>query len=206
MIHLKTGNRRPRLQAVATPEVALRRPRVECNTPRRPSEPSPAQLAGLEIPTVQLQSFDGRSHQMADLSFGWVVFYFYSGVVVEHGGGRVDVEQDAVLHRAYHAEKASFEALGVRVIGISSEFGPEQLETIVTYRIVHRMLVDPTCQCALLLNLPVFEVDGRTHYQRLALITCDRRIEHVFFPVEAASRNPSQVLTWMRVHGPGPNA
>lgn len=205
MIHLKTGNRRPRLRAVADPDVSLRRTGVECHTPRSRSELSPARLAGVEMPNGLLQSFDGQLHQMADLSFSWVVYYFYSGVDAEHPEGSVDAEQDAALHRAYHAEKASFEALGVRVIGISSATGTEQLETIVTYRIVHRMLIDPACRYARLLNLPAFEVKGRTHYQRLALLVCDRRIAHAFFPVEAASRNPSQVLTWMRVHGIGPH-
>ncbi len=206
MIHLRSGNRRPRLRAVAGPEVVLRRPSVECHTPRRLSESSTADLAGVEMPNVLLQSFDGKSHEIAVLSFSWVVYYFYSGIDAEHSEGRVDGAQDAALHRSYSDEKESFAALGVRVIGISSQSEAEQLETIRAHRLVHRMLIDPACQYARLLNLPVFEVDGRTYYQRLALLTCDRRVAHAFFPVEAASRNPSQVLTWMRVHGPGPSA
>jgi peroxiredoxin len=158
------------------------------------------------VPNVLLQSFDGRSHQIADLSFSWVVYYFYSGIDAAHPEGRVDGAQDAALHRAYSNEKEAFSLLGVRVIGISSQSETEQLQTITDYRIVHRMLIDPACQCARLLNLPVFEVAGRTYYQRLALLTCDRRVAHAFYPVEAASRNPSQVLTWMRVHGAGPSA
>jgi len=179
---------------------------VECDTPRPSSEFSTVQLAGVEMPNVLLQSFDGRTHQIADLSFSWVVYYFYSGIDAAHPGVRVEAAQDAALHRAYGKEEGSFAALGVRVIGISSQSETEQLQTITDYRIRHRMLVDPACQFARLLNLPVFEVDGRTCYQRLALLTCDRRVAHAFYPVEAASRNPSQVLTWMRVHGPGPSA
>ena len=177
---------------------------MKCHTPRPPSEFSTVQLAGVEMPNVLLQSFDGRSHQIADLSFSWVVYYFYSGIDAEQG--RVDVAQDAALHRAYGNEKESLAALGVRVIGLSSQSENEQLQTITDYRIRHRMLIDPACQFARLLNLPVFEVAGRTCYQRLALLTCDRRVAHAFYPVEAASRNPSQVLTWMRVHGPGASA
>lgn len=206
MIRLRSGNRRPRLRAVAGPGVALRGPSVECHAPRPPSESSTIQLAGVEMPNVLLQSLDGRSHQIADLSFSWVVYYFYSGIDTEHPEGMVDGAQDAALHRAYCDEGESFAALGLRVIGISSQSEPEQLRTITDYRIRHRMLIDPACQFAWLLNLPVFEVDGRTYYQRLALLTCDRRVAYAFFPIEAASRNPSQVLTWMRVHGSGPSA
>jgi peroxiredoxin len=138
-------------------------------------------------------------HDLAVLSFGWVAYYFYSGVQ-QGSADSGDVAHDATLHRAYMREKDSFAVLGVRVIGIGSESGAEQLATIIRHRIMHPMLTDPECRYGRLLNLPIFEVAGRTHYRRLTVLACDRRIAHVFSPIEAPSRNPSQVLTWMRVH------
>ena len=179
--------------------IGLSRQNFEPQAARRLSKPLTAGLVGAELPYAALQSFDGRSHELADLSYSWVAYYFYSGVQQGSGDGG-DVVQDAALHCAYRDEKDAFAALGVRVIGIGSESGAEQLATITTHRIAHRMLIDPECWYGRLLNLPVFEIDGRTHYRRLTLLACDRRIAHVFSPIEAPSRNPSQVLTWMRVH------
>jgi peroxiredoxin len=174
---------------------------VELQAKRGPSPAVPTQLAGTELPNAVLQSFDGRLHDMDDLSYSWVAYYFYSGIQSPPPDRNHDVALDAALHRAYRDQRDSFAALGLRVIGIGSESGAEQLATITTHRIVHRMLIDPECQYARLLNLPVYEVDGRTHYRPLTLLARDRRIAHAFFPIEAPSRNPSQVLTWMRVHG-----
>lgn len=206
MSHPATSKRSPEIRIVADAGAALRRANFERQAARRPSVALTARLAGTEMPSAVLQSFDGGSHDTANLSYGWVIYYYYSGVHAERPDGSDDSGQDAALHRAYRDQRDSFVALGIRVIGVSSESGAEQLTTIRDHQISHRMLIDPQCQYARLLNLPVVDIQGRARYRRLALLTRNRCIEHVFFPIEAPSRNAGQVLAWMRVHGAAPSS
>ena len=155
------------------------------------------------MPNLVLQNSGGRDQNMANLSYGWVTYYFYSGVGSEPTDLLGDIEQDSALHRAYRDKQETLASVEVRVIGISSQSRSEQTRTIADHRIRHRMVVDPECQYARLLGLPVFEVAGALHYRRLALIARDQRIEHVFYPIEQPARSPDQILAWMRLHSTG---
>lgn len=140
--------------------------------------------------------------------------YFYPGTNARSVSGSNDPAEDTAQHLAFRTNEAALRALGVEVVGVSSESEREQSKTVIEHRICHRMLIDPELALAKLLALPIFEHDGRCWYRRLTLLAKERDapyglgepmrslvIERVFYPVLSAANNPAQIMTWLQIHG-----
>jgi hypothetical protein len=63
------------------------------------------------------------------------------------------------------------------------------------------MLIDPSLILAHKLELPTFELGGRSWYRRLTLITKDQLIHQAFYPVASGARNPQQIFAWLQLRG-----
>lgn len=59
------------------------------------------------------------------------------------------------------------------------------------------LLSDQARDVGAALDLPTFEVEGRTYYKRLTLVAHKARIIKVFYPVFPAQKNPEEVLEWI---------
>lgn len=159
-------------------------------------------LTGETMPPVRLKTVDGEPVDLEhDVAIGWVVSYFYPGTSAPAAAGPDGPAQDAAQHRAYRDRQDAFSARDVRTLGISSQSPTTQLKTALAGQITHPLLNDPELVLADELGLPTFELGGRRWYRRLTLLTRDRRIERVFYPVASGDRNPSQVLAWMQLNG-----
>lgn len=145
---------------------------------------------------VGLRHRDGDVVGLDELSLGWVVYYFYSGVA---GLARGDRGQEAALHRAFRDEEPVLRARGLQVVGVGSETPRNQVRAIVNHGICHDMLLDPDAELAGVLGLPLFRLAGRTRFRRLVLVAFERRIQHVFFPLAVPARAPGQVLAWLQL-------
>jgi peroxiredoxin len=160
-------------------------------------------LSCREMRVAGLRHRDGEVVCAGELCGGWVVYYFYSGVA---GLARGDRGQEAALHRAFRDEEPVLRARGLRVVGVGSETPRNQVRAIANHGICHDMLIDPDAELAGVLGLPSFRLAGRVRFRRLVLVTLERRIEHVFFPLAVPARAPSQVLAWLALQSLSPDS
>ena len=158
-------------------------------------------LIGQRIPAVCVQDFNGDPIELERISIGWVVYYFYPGTTDPAADKRDGPAEDASQHRAFSTHQDAFTERQVRVFGVSSQLQREQLHTVVANRISHGMLIDPSLILAHKLELPTFEVGERKWYRRLTLITYERIIRQVFYPVASGARNSEQIFAWLQLRG-----
>jgi peroxiredoxin len=62
----------------------------------------------------------------------------------------------------------------------------------------HYLVSDETLQLAEELQLPTFQHDGETYYERLTLVACEGQIQRVIHPV-SAGQDARQALTWLQL-------
>lgn len=156
-------------------------------------------LLGRTLPSVTLTAIDGDPVCLADIAFGWVVYYFYPGTSTPPAHGADGPAEDVAQHRAYRRSQDEFAARQMRTVGVSSQTAKAQVAAALVHDIGHPLLSDAELLLADEMGLPTFDLGGRRWYRRLTLLTLDRRIEEVFFPVSSGARNPSQVLAWMQL-------
>jgi peroxiredoxin len=89
---------------------------------------------------------------------------------------------------------ARFEALGVRVFGLSTQSPDDQREAAERLHLPYLLLSDPDAS----LGLPTFEVEGVTLYKRLTLIVRDGMIEDAIYPVFPPTEAADQALARLR--------
>ena len=100
---------------------------------------------------------------------------------------------------AYRDRFDAFEALGVRVFGLSTQSTDYQREAVERLHLPYALLSDDTLRFAGALNLPRFEHAGLTLLKRHTLVIDRGRIEHVLYPVFPSDRDAETVLAWL--HG-----
>ena len=153
-------------------------------------------LPGSRLPGVPLPATDGSDLLLAELSGRTVVFaYPRTGRPGEQSLGG-DEAWDAIPGArgctpqacAIRDSHDRFEALGVRVFGLSTQTAEDQREAAERLHLPYPLLSDPDAA----LGLPTFEVEGVTLYKRLTLIVRDGVVEEAIYPVfpptEAAER------------------
>ncbi|EFO32888.1 redoxin domain-containing protein [Roseibium sp. TrichSKD4] len=177
---------------------------VDWSTLPRPEDDGACDhLNGAEIPNVDLTSTNGSAVQLAELS-GTAVFYVYPMTgrpdrALPDGwndipGARGCTPQSCSF-RDHYAELA---ALGVEhVFGISTQTSDDQLEAAERLHLPFALLSDADLKLARALDLPTFQVDGKTLIKRLTLIVKDGIISNVFYPVFPPDRNAQDVIDWL---------
>jgi peroxiredoxin len=163
-------------------------------------------LLGLRIPQLMLPSTQGQL-DLSRKAEGLIVLYVYPrtgrpGIAPPEGwdetpGARGCTPQSC----GYRDLGAELNALGARVIGVSSQTIDEQRETVERLGISHPVVADPEFLLAKTLDLPTFEFDGVRLYKRLALVAERGRIEKVFYPVFPPDENAAEVLAWLTARG-----
>jgi peroxiredoxin len=157
-------------------------------------------LVGQRVPSVVLESFQGRPVHLESAAVR-MVLYFYPGLAGWREDGEDAALLDGVQHRAFRDHQPDFEARGYGAIGVSSQSRQLQGESALAHEVGHLLLSDPELLVAGALGLPTFEADGASWYERLTLVARSGRIEKVFFPVASAARSAAQVIAWMQVRG-----
>jgi len=156
-------------------------------------------LPGSRLPSVSLPATDGSAVKLAELPGRAVVFaYPRTGRPGEQSLGG-DEAWDAIPGArgctpqacAIRDRHDRFEALGVRVFGLSTQTGDDQREAAERLHLPYPLLSDPGAS----LGLPTFEVEGVTLYKRLTLIVRDGAVEKALYPVFPPDEAAAQALT-----------
>jgi peroxiredoxin len=109
-------------------------------------------------------------------------------------GARGCTDQSCAF-RDRHDELAD---LGATVVGISAQPPDEQREFAEREHIPYELVNDAELRLASELDLPTFEVQGKSLYRRLTFIARDTEIVKVFYPVFPPDRNAADVVDWLR--------
>jgi peroxiredoxin len=160
------------------------------------------QLVGAAIPPVALQGTDGTTVRLDELEGRTVVFaYPRTGRpgVPSLGG---DEEWDAIPGArgctpqacSFRDEHARFQAIGTRVLGLSTQDTEYQREAGERLHLPYPLLSDERLELASALRLPTFEVEGITLLKRLTLFVRDGVIDSVIYPVFPPNRSAEQAL------------
>ncbi|WP_426512051.1 MerR family DNA-binding transcriptional regulator [Dactylosporangium sp. McL0621] len=164
----------------------------------------PADLAGRELPDVEIFATNGEAVNFGRLGPGRTILFVYPltgrpGVDLPDGlleipGARGGTEQ-ARWFRDHHGELLV--AGAARVYGLSAQSLGYQQELAHRLRLPYPLIPDPRLTLAAALALPTFEQGGMTLYRRVTLVVSQGRVEHVFDPIPAPSTHANEVLRWL---------
>jgi peroxiredoxin (alkyl hydroperoxide reductase subunit C) len=155
-------------------------------------------LRGSRPAGVALPATDGSEVVLAELPGRTVVFaYPRTGTPGEESPGGNEA-WDAIPGArgctpqacAIRDEHARFEALGVRVFGLSTQTTEDQREAVERLHLPYPLLSDERNE----LRLPTFEAGGLTLHRRLTLILTDGVVEDLVYPVFPPDRAAEQAL------------
>lgn len=161
-------------------------------------------VPGFAWPSVLLPATDGTVVDLAVLSGRTALFaYPRTGRPGESSlggdaawdaipGARGCTPQNCAI-RDLHAE---FAALGVRVLGLSTQTPEDQREAATRLHLPYPLLSDP----ARALPLPTFVVAGVTLYRRTTVFLREGRVEGALYPVFPPDRAAEDALAWLRAH------
>lgn len=161
-------------------------------------------LPGREMPPVVLEATSGRRVHVAEASQARTVFFFYPrngrpGEPIPPGWDQVPGARGCTPHScAYRDHYAGFQALGVRVFGVSSQDTAWQREFAERTRLPYALLSDREFRLTDALRLPTFDFDGVRLIKRLAIVADRSRIVKVFYPVFPPDKNAEEVLDWLK--------
>jgi peroxiredoxin len=168
------------------------------NLPAPEDDGAADHLPGSRLPAVALTASNGAQVTLSELRGRSVVFaYPRTGKPGEPSLGG-DAFWDAIPGArgctpqacAVRDGHARFEALGVRVFGLSTQSRDDQREAAERLHLPYPLLSDPTAA----LGLPTFEVEGVTLYRRLTLIIRDGLVEDAIYPVFPSDQAAEQAL------------
>jgi peroxiredoxin len=101
---------------------------------------------------------------------------------------------------AFRDRKKSFEALGVTVMGLSTQTTEAQKGFAGRKEINFPLLSDHELKLADELHLPTFTAGDLRLYKRLTMVAESGRIVKVFYPVFPPDTHPADVLSWVEQH------
>jgi peroxiredoxin len=102
---------------------------------------------------------------------------------------------EACGFRDWHAE---FAAMGVQVLGVSTEDPPYQRHTAERLVLPFPLVSDAQLRLARAWRLPTFEVAGHVLLKRLTMLLRDGVVKRVWYPVFPPDRHAAEVLDWLR--------
>ena len=166
-------------------------------------------LRGAVVPALALPATSGRLVDLAVLAREPAVLFFYprTGQPGTSAGREWDLIPGArgctpqsCGFRDLHAE---FQALGVRVAGLSTQTTAYQREFVERNHVPFDLLSDADLRLTRALRLPTFEfpvpgIGPSTLIRRMAWYLEAGRIVHVWYPVFPPDTNAAVVLTWLR--------
>lgn len=160
-------------------------------------------LIGLELPDIVMPSTNGGLLRLSEFR-GLLVIYCYPktgrpGVPLPEGWDSIPGARGCTPHscafRDHYAELQDFDA---DVVGLSTQTTDYQREMVERLHLPFPVLSDQGLEFTRSLNLPTFEVDGEILLKRVTLISEDRRIIAVHYPVFPSSSDPTWVLNFLK--------
>jgi len=166
-------------------------------------------VAGLALPDMALAASIGGAVNLLTRQ-GAAIVYVYPwtgrpGVADPPGWDDIPGAHGSTPEtEGFRDHYAGFGALGVEVLGVSTQDTAHQRELSDRLGIPFALLSDEEFRLQKALRLPTFDAGGRPYLKRLTLIVRDGRIGHVFYPVHPPETHAAEVLDWLaRAGAPG---
>lgn len=166
-------------------------------------------LEGTPLPGVGLPATDRSTVALDRLGPGRTILYAYP--LTGRPGTDLPDDWDAIpgargctaeacAFRDHHADLLAAGASAV--YGLSTQDTAYQREAVDRLHLPFPMLSDAAFALTHALDLPTFDVAGRTLLRRLTMVVRDGVVEKVFYPVFPPDRHAAEVLGWL-VRTPG---
>jgi peroxiredoxin len=167
-------------------------------------------LAGTRLPDLQLPATIGSPIRLVDLERAVLFAYPRTGTPDRHPGPAWDAIPWArgctPQSCGFRDLRAEFDALGVRVLGLSTQTTEFQREFAERTHFPFPILSDAGLELVLVLRLPTFEYDVAavggggpdTLIKRMAWFIEGGVIRHVWYPVFPPDKNAEVVLSWLK--------
>jgi peroxiredoxin len=179
---------------------------VPASGPRPRDDGAARHLFGMVLPSIALSSTSDRAVNLSSVPAPRLVVYAYPmtarpGTPIPPGYGEIPGARGCTAETcAFRDHKAELSTLGVEVFGVSTQSTGYQKEMVARLRVPFEILSDEDLRWTRALDLPTFEVEGRTLLKRLTLIVRQHRIEQVFYPVFPPETHADEVLAWLGEH------
>jgi peroxiredoxin len=163
-------------------------------------------IAGLPVPPIALPSSQGGQLTLAALA-GLTVAYLYPyagrpGLPNPPNWDYITGAHGSTPQaEGFRASQGEYDAMGVRVVGISGQSPTDQSEVSLRLGLTFALLSDSSLRFASALDLPTFATGGVTYLSRLTLIVRDGRILRTMYPITDPARHASDVLAVLKKLG-----
>ncbi|GEL99678.1 peroxiredoxin [Cellulomonas terrae] len=183
--------------------------RLPDDLPAPPDDGAADHLEGTPLPPIALPATDGSTVPLDRLAPGRTILYAYP--LTGRPGTDLPEDWDAIpgargctaeacAFRDHHADLLAAGASAV--YGLSTQDTAYQREAVDRLHLPFPMLSDEAFALTRVLDLPTFDVAGRTLLRRLTMVVRDGVVEKVFYPVFPPDRHAAEVLAWL-VRTPG---
>jgi peroxiredoxin len=183
---------------------------LPANLPAPEDDGAADHLAGTWLPDLQLPATIGSPIRLVDLERAVLFAYPRTGTPDRHPGPDWDAIPGArgctPQSCGFRDLRAEFGALGVRVLGLSTQTTEFQREFAERTHFPFPILSDAGLELVRVLRLPTFEYDVAavggggpdTLIKRMAWFIEGGVIRHVWYPVFPPDRNAEVVLSWLK--------
>jgi peroxiredoxin len=165
-------------------------------------------LIGARVPRIELRSTADRMVNLADVSNEkTTVVYCYPmtgvpGQALPAGWNDIPGARGCTPQSCnFRDHFGEIKALDACVFGLSTQSSQYQREMAERLELPFEVLSDQGLNFTHALNLPTFEVDGKTLTKRLTMILSKGAIVKVFYPVFPPDKNAEEVIEWL-THNP----
>jgi peroxiredoxin Q/BCP len=117
--------------------------------------------AGEQFPAFNLKNQDGKSKTLADYAGRWLVLYVYP---------KDDTPGCTIQGKAFTAQKAAFEKLGVPVVGVSADDVSSHKDFCGKYGLTIDLLADPDHQLLSAAGVGRSEWKGTMYWDRTTFV------------------------------------
>ena len=162
-------------------------------------------LEGKSLPSIRLKSTTGATVDLAAAAPRLVLYVYPSATgtadLPAPGWKEIPGAFGCTAEScAFRDRQASFEALGVTVMGLSAQSADAQKAFAARKEITFPLLSDPDLRLSKELGLATFTAGDLRLYKRLTLVAESGRIVKVFYPVFPPDTHPAEVLAWAQHH------
>ena len=161
-------------------------------------------LTGARLPALELAATDGARVDLSALA-GRTVVYVYPrtgrpGHASPTGWDGIPGARGCTPQSCgFRDHFAELKRLGVaHLFGLSTQDSDYQREAVERLHLPFAILSDADLKLTRALDLPTFTVDGLTLIRRMAWVTDDGGITHVFYPVFPPDKNAEEVVSWIQ--------
>jgi peroxiredoxin len=140
-----------------------------------------------------VEATDGRQVRLGGVTAALVAYLFPGSTSSPEHGADTPLA-DAEEHRSFRDLYAQMTALGLSIVGVSSQPVAKLQDAIAANRVSQPLVSDPTLRLDELLRLPTFRLGGEQLYERLTLLIVAGKITRVFYPVPNPGSHAAEVL------------